>query len=487
MREDAVRTREIVCPDCQGAILIVEQQGKLVGIPRLAGSEPGLNDPFSPPRNQLQLPSVIAGGVAAVLLIGLGIVVFLGNAAPIRKPIAAPEELSPAVPAKNPDSVQPPSAPVAPAPVAGGEKPDNSATSPQPVQAKEPQAEQLETVGKWIAESVGQNQVYPQETTGWSWLADFAEVHLGGRIARRKDLNWDHPTNDEFVRRSFKVLLNPALPETAGEDHYPATHYVGMTGAMFPATGDTPAEFQPGIFGSSKPVKAEDVRQGLSNTLLMAGVTTQHGSWARPGTATARGFTAEPFLSGPDGFGTGQADGQYVLMADGSTRFLSAKTDSKIVRQLASLQASEPKPVAVKPPVMNSPAANLPAVSSPPASQPAVPPTPKPELKASTADTPVAVPVFPDPPKIDLKKRLAQGIVRFEQPEPASLGDVLFDVQELLGFPIDLSALPDDVRQKKVKLKLEQTNVGDILRAIADDAGLGYSVHPDRIQIHVKN
>ena len=79
----------------------------------------------------------------------------------------------------------------------------------------------------------------------------------------------------------------------------------------------------------------QDLVRGGANTIAVLGVQDQCGPWAQGGRATVRPLTQQPYLNGPDGFGSGQADGMVAGMADGSVRFLSKNIDPHVMEQLA--------------------------------------------------------------------------------------------------------------------------------------------------------
>jgi hypothetical protein len=54
-----------------------------------------------------------------------------------------------------------------------------------------------------------------------------------------------------------------------------------------------------------------------------------------------RALTQQPYVNGPDGFGSGQAEGMVVGMADGSARFISKDVAPEIMEQLVSVRGSE--------------------------------------------------------------------------------------------------------------------------------------------------
>src|SRR5262249_1938136 len=163
-----------------------------------------------------------------------------------------------------------------------------------------------------------------------------------------RDRPWNDRRNDPFVRRRLAVFQNPEIARLTGADGYPASHFAGVAGVGADAAKLHPRDARAGIFNNQRPTRVEDIRDGASNTLLVMGVREHLGSWADGGTATVRGIAREPYVNGPDGFGTGNPDSMLVLMADGSVRTIGAQTDPRVIRRMAAkadglaLDESEP-------------------------------------------------------------------------------------------------------------------------------------------------
>lgn len=495
IRDESYRNRIIPCPDCQRDVLICDVNGTLAGVtpPSQTISSSALSE--LRPQRRFGAPQFIACGVALLLIGGIAFVAIERKSAEnaVAPPQSSTEEQKTVLPnTPNTASESPPdSSPVmtpanpqtAPDTANAGTKssatssPETPSTDAASPEAASPEGQQLKIIGGMINGALNRNQQFPSGTTapantGWSWIATLADTHFTQGPRRRIDAGWDAPSNEEYVRRSFPPFLNPAIQQLAGDDNFPTTHFVGVAG-----TGTAP-----GIFRDNHITKTENIKDGLSQTMMVAGVTKQLGSWARPGNATARAFTQEPFINGPDGFGTGQADQMTVLMADGSVRVLSQKTDPTVIRQLAAMADGHP----TKP---NQQATETPTATPAVVSQmPDKPATTPPAMgSASTPqDLPITVPVIPERPKVDLKARLNQKLLGFEQNQPTPLEDILFDVQELLGVKIDLSKLSPETRKNPITISLKATTVGDVLREIADSAKVGYAIHESHIEIQPK-
>lgn len=208
----------------------------------------------------------------------------------------------------------------------------------------------LESLGREVLAFQTQNEVFPfaQPVTlpppqRLSWMATL--LSASARPGARIDLSWNAPENEPFVRRRRDPFLNPLESALVGDDGYPASHFAGSAGIGSNARKLRVDEPGAGAFGEDRRTRREDFRDGLAQTILIVGVTDSLGSWAANDRSTLREWTREPYVNGPDGLGTGQPESMLVLMADGSVRTVSAKTDGAVVRQMVTLwDAASPRP-----------------------------------------------------------------------------------------------------------------------------------------------
>lgn len=341
----------------------------------------------------------------------------------------------------------------------------------------------------------------------FSWLAGLdPALEKEASLLPQWNLAWDDPLNDRFVRRKRDDLLNPSIPSQASGDRYPASHLVGIAGV-----GDDAAELpvqhpRAGIFGWNRSTRVEDVKDGLSNTLLATGVNGKVGSWA-DGSASVRALTMEPYINGPDGLGTGQKQGMYVLMADGSVRFLNQKTSPVIMRRLAAMADGLPLDESVPGEPGSSPRPTAPPSSpeklagSPAETQPQTPArgemgeAPPPETAGTGPQPPqtdpqesVAVtPRVPEKPPLDFDKLLSQPVLVYQLTAAVPLEEVLAEIEALLGAPIQFSPtqLPTGAPQRKQSVRINQKNatIRDLLEDALDETELTYLLEPQRIVI----
>jgi hypothetical protein len=355
----------------------------------------------------------------------------------------------------------------------------------------------LKQLADWMDRYVDAHGHYPPGTTAGSplpvdqrlnWMAALAAEQVAdGNLQPQWDRPWHDPLNDRFVRRRIDAFQNPAIAAVVGQDGYPAGHFVGMAGVGADAPELPLHHGRAGIFGFNRTTRIEDVRDGTAHTIMVAGVQPPLASWAAGGAATIRAFVREPYINGPDGFGTGQQDGMSVLMADGSVRFLSRDTDPVILRRMAAMADGLP----LDPDVPGEPdSAGL--IPPPLAGLPPVPPNggviaarPGPD------DQPIAVPLAPDLPVIDVDAALRQRIVSIEQLDPVPASRLLQQVAEMAGVTIDARSVLDDPKLAErlnapVTLNLADTTVRDILQSVLDQARLKFETADFGIRVSAR-
>jgi prepilin-type N-terminal cleavage/methylation domain-containing protein/prepilin-type processing-associated H-X9-DG protein len=195
----------------------------------------------------------------------------------------------------------------------------------------------------------------------------------------RRDVNWNHATNEPATRARLEVLLCPAAPagrvgaKGRAVNDYPALNHVASTNPGFsPAppkdnTGN-------GVLGISRSRRPAEVTDGTSNTILLAEdagrpqlwsgrrlvapVGGGGGAWAGGGSEIALDGSAAdgssvatltgsgPWPCGINCINKGEvysfhAGGANVAMADGSVRFLREGLDMNVLAALITRAGGE--------------------------------------------------------------------------------------------------------------------------------------------------
>lgn len=165
--------------------------------------------------------------------------------------------------------------------------------------------------------------------------------------------SWNDPGNINYARILVPHFLNPASgPESSyvkvrGVDSPLAvTHFVGMAGVGPDAAYYGKKDPRAGIFGYDRQTSLDDVKDGLANTIYMIEADKALlGPWLQGGGATVRGTS----MAGNDigrrgGFSSPNYSGKqgvWVLMADGSTRFLSKDISPEVFKALCTMAGSD--------------------------------------------------------------------------------------------------------------------------------------------------
>ncbi len=454
--------RQFDCPECTQPVVIVGQAGELVAEKRNA---PVLNPapPVSPSRRRRWVLAVV--GVNVVLAVSLAGYKAFGPSPSVIPPAATTEKPGDKVPQL--DSEKPKTV-------------EKKAVEKKPLPKTEPE-QRLENIGEALAAWRKIHGDFPAGTIGgagsklaveqrFSWLVDLmGTLDPEGKFPILKERGWQDPLNEAFVRRRVATLQNPLIPALTGVDGYPAGHFVGIAGVGSDGPRLPVDHPRAGIFANDRATRVEQIRDGLANTMLVAGVQDQLGSWAAGGAATIRPLAREPYVGGPDGFGTGQADSMFVLMADGRVVSVSTKADPTVVRRMAAMNDGSDEKV----------------------------PAPVP-LAQKELERPIEPEFTPEPQAVAIRLKtvaeidaaLSQPVVSYTFPKAAPLGLVLQEVAEIVGVPVEFdaaqlgpaaAALQQPLVVKSATLK--DTTVGEILKQLLGPSGLAIRAELGRLRL----
>jgi prepilin-type processing-associated H-X9-DG protein len=135
---------------------------------------------------------------------------------------------------------------------------------------------------------------------------------------------WNSPANAAIfnVRLSFYRCTSQYNATTT------ETSYVLITGPK-------------AVFHGDRPARLSEITHGPSNTILAVELASSGIAWAEP-----KDLTEDEFLDGWKSrkLASAHEGGMNVLMADGSVRFLSDKTDAATLRRLIEKADGKPLP-----------------------------------------------------------------------------------------------------------------------------------------------
>lgn len=447
--------RQVDCPDCRMPVAIqIAADGELTGIaarPDATGSIPGApaaDRPLSEAVRERRIsPAWAAWCTALAGFVALLLYVFSSG--------------------RDPE--------VAGSPVAASSPAEKPAERPAAPSDETPEA-RLANIGREIAGYVDSRGVFPATPVQpgvpvdqrFSWIGTLIAAQTGD--TPDLDHAWNDPVNDRFVRQRIPRFQNPNHQTLTGPAGHPVSHFAGVAGVGVDAPGLQATHARAGMFGTRRSTRVEDVKDGLASTMMVAGVQGQLDSWAANGHATVRPLTEEPYVEGPDGFGTGEQGGMTVLMADGSVRFLSGDTDPVLIRRMAAIADGLPLDMSV-PGEPGEATVELPAVAVEP--PPAIPPD------EPGAAEPIEVPLAADEPLFDMDAALGQPVVEFNQSTPRPVGELLKLIAEMGGVAVDTGQLDESSTDRLDKLatfSVQNTTVRGVLDAAVHAAGLSYTL-----------
>ncbi|MDA7980133.1 MAG: DUF1559 domain-containing protein [Pirellulales bacterium] len=321
-----------------------------------------------------------------------------------------------------------------------------------------------------------------------SWIAQllpYYEAQMGWKDELSFSRPWDVTSNDAVARRTLPAVTNPAIGLERTPEGYPVSHYVGVAGlgedaALLPAGHE-----RAGLFGYNRKISLFDLQGQASQTMAIAGVSGNLGPWAAGGRATVRPFTTEPYINGPDGFGSGQVDGMFAAMADASVRFINKDIDPNVLRQLVVVGGPKPAlpEVAVNPDRGNSDVTSNPPETGSEGSDNVPDAVALPNNAADVADIGL-------PPSLSARRNLRDRLafplqsVTFSQKPLREVVDFLATIS---GLQIDLDAQQmaavGTTPNQPVSINLESTSIEEALEATLDQLGLKFAIDQDRLLV----
>lgn len=184
---------------------------------------------------------------------------------------------------------------------------------------------------------------------GWAiFLGNFANYTNSGIDF---SVPWNKPPNDRFYKCGLPDYINPAIPAPHFDsDGYGLSHMAGNVRVLpvqqshpDPAERlDTAGGWMHALGIRQKALSLSDITDGTSNTILLGTVGERFKPWGHPANVRdpALGINRSPEgFGGPPGW-----NGAMFLMCDGSVKFLSDKTDLKIMKALATPAGAETIP-----------------------------------------------------------------------------------------------------------------------------------------------
>lgn len=347
--------------------------------------------------------------------------------------------------------------------------------------------ESLQHLGKLLDEFYGERQQFPTGSVVPSQVAANKRLSWMATLVGSLDESsppvweqaWDNPINEPFVNQIVPAYLNPQLTTNNQIQGQPVSHFVGISGVGKDAASLPLTDKNAGIFGFHRRVQQTDIKDGLSNTMMVSGVSSQIGHWATAGSPTMRSLTKAPYVNGLDGLSTGDENSMQVLMADGSVRTISVDVAAQVVRDMATIAGDDLLELVEAD--KNKSQQEVAINEKPNIAEPIVAPLPHDVVPPDVDEKPDV----PQQPVVDVAARLAQPILNFNQSTPITLAEMLYQLEELIGVRIvaDEEKLGAATLEKKVMFQLASTTTGAILEHVLSSYELSYRIVDSQIHI----
>jgi hypothetical protein len=202
-----------------------------------------------------------------------------------------------------------------------------------------------------------------------SWMTGIWPSFMEGGIATKLDRTraWDAEENcpvvlrvkeiredgthgyDERVLAELKAFKCPSNPSRPAPGEPDPTHYVGIAGVGEDAADLPDSDRRIGFFGYDRIVSLENIKDGVSSTLLVVEIG-DCGPWTAGGKATVRGLASgRPYLGEGGQFSThhrGTArDGKplvtHVMLGDGAVYPISSSISKTVFEAMATINSGE--------------------------------------------------------------------------------------------------------------------------------------------------
>jgi hypothetical protein len=178
---------------------------------------------------------------------------------------------------------------------------------------------------------------------GWAtYLAPF----LNYALDVDNSVPWNQPPNAHFFQCNLPLFVNPSLPGPYFDpDGFGYAHIAGNVHVLpIRQIEVEKAQREENPVGTlyrlkDQLISTSDITDGAANTLLIGTVAEKFKPWGHP--ANVRD-PASGIGRSPDGFAGPPAwGGAQFVMCDGSVRFVSNQTDSRVLQQLATPAGGE--------------------------------------------------------------------------------------------------------------------------------------------------
>jgi prepilin-type processing-associated H-X9-DG protein len=214
------------------------------------------------------------------------------------------------------------------------------------------------THGTFPPGTVSHPALPPAGRLGWP-----VSVHqeVGGGVDPGIDgaKGWDEPPNRTLIythppgvgiswkpQDSFDVFVCPSAPDGQRKLRPTLLSFIGIAGLGSDAPTLPAGHPRSGVFGYDRATRMADIRDGMSQTMMLAESRIGLAPWTAGGPSSVRGVDprSRPHVGPGRAFGGYHPGGANVAMADGSVRFVRETIDPKVFEAMATIAGGESVP-----------------------------------------------------------------------------------------------------------------------------------------------
>ena len=196
----------------------------------------------------------------------------------------------------------------------------------------------------------------PSERVSWMpHLLNYlpSDRYQGLRDAINFNASWKDPANVDVGRVPISAFLNPSssgkyfVRVRGVSQPLAVTDFVGMAGVGPDAPYYPKTDRRAGFFGYDRQIRLEDVKDGMENTIFMIqSDSSVVGPWIAGGGSTVRGTSekCDRDIGVRGGFASPNYKGNpgvWVMMGDGSARFLTKDISPKVFEALCTINGGD--------------------------------------------------------------------------------------------------------------------------------------------------
>jgi hypothetical protein len=156
--------------------------------------------------------------------------------------------------------------------------------------------------------------------------------------AIRQNLPYDDKANLAVFEQDVPVFFASGTDQSKARGRFGVSHFAGVGGEISDDEAGDKRVLHAGLFGVNSAVTRDEVTDGLANTLAAGEIADDLPPWGDPENwrSIGRGLNRDR-----QGFGNHDRTGACFLMADGSVRFISNKTDARVLTALSTRDGGE--------------------------------------------------------------------------------------------------------------------------------------------------